>query len=211
MRVSPELKFRTTDEADTAHVVSGWPAARKPWYIFSPDFVQFATFLAICNASVRHCLFWINAESIYGRRIHYSLSFALFLSKDASKAQIVGHLSMLLLILVMNIFVLWFIFPKLFFQYFFPKIFFRLFQIFFWGLYSRCLCVYRDKTWSMYLCYEKYNIQQAVEIGLSSRVMCKVLFFGSYCSHHTRRENFNFFPAPHNILLYNIFSGICDI
>ena len=27
--------FRTTDEADTAHVVSGLPTARKPWYIFS--------------------------------------------------------------------------------------------------------------------------------------------------------------------------------
>ena len=48
----------------------------------------------------------------------------------------------------------------------------------------------------------KYDIQQTVEIGLSSRDMCKVLFFGSYCSHHTRRAKFNFFPAPHNILLY---------
>ena len=27
---NPELKFRTTDEADTAHVVSELPAARKP-------------------------------------------------------------------------------------------------------------------------------------------------------------------------------------
>ena len=54
----------------------------------------------------------------------------------------------------------------------------------------------------IYPCYEKYDIQQAVEIGLSSRVMCKVLFFGSYCLHHTRREKCNFFPAPHNILYY---------
>ena len=28
------------------------------------------------------------------------------------------------------------------------------------------------------------------------------LFFGSYCSHHTRREKFNSFPATHNILFY---------
>ena len=49
---------------------------------------------------------------------------------------------------------------------------------------------------------EKYNIQQAVEIELSSRVMCKILFFSLYCSHHTRREKFNFFPTPHNIILY---------
>ena len=31
---------------------------------------------------------------------------------------------------------------------------------------------------------------------------CKVLFFGSYCLHHTRRKQFNFFPAMHNTLLY---------
>ena len=67
---------------------------------------------------------------------------------------------------------------------------------------SRCLSIYRAKTDSMYLCHEKYDIQQAVGIKLSSRVMCKVLFFGSYCSHHTRREKFNFFPTPRNILLY---------
>ena len=67
---------------------------------------------------------------------------------------------------------------------------------------SRCLSIYRDGTDSMYLCHEKYDIQQAVEIELSSCVMCKVLFFGSYCSHHTRREKFNFFPKPHKILLY---------
>ena len=67
---------------------------------------------------------------------------------------------------------------------------------------SRCLSIYREKKDSMYLCHEKYDLQQAVEIELSSRVMCKVLFFGSYCSHYTRCENFNFFPTPHNILLY---------
>ena len=56
----------------------------------------------------------------------------------------------------------------------------------------------------MYLCYERYDMQQAVEIGLSSRVMCKVLVCGSYCSHHTLREKSNFFPLLHNIpvLLY---------
>ena len=30
VEASPELKFRTTDEADTAHVVSELPIARKP-------------------------------------------------------------------------------------------------------------------------------------------------------------------------------------
>ena len=42
-------------------------------------------------------------------------------------------------------------------------------------------------------CYEKYNMQQAVEIGLPSRVI--VLVFGSYCSHHTRREKFDLSPC----------------
>ena len=44
--------------SDIAHVVSELPTARKPWYIFSPDFVQIATFLA-SSESARHCLFWI--------------------------------------------------------------------------------------------------------------------------------------------------------
>ena len=30
----------------------------------------------------------------------------------------------------------------------------------------------RQKGLFMYLCYEKYGMQQAVKIGLSSRVMC---------------------------------------
>ena len=34
---SPELKFRTTDEAHTALVVIELPTARKPRYIFSLD------------------------------------------------------------------------------------------------------------------------------------------------------------------------------
>ena len=91
--VGASLELRTTDEADTAHLVNGLPTARKPWYIFSPDLVQIATFLA-CNASARHRLFWINAECICRRRFHYSISFALFLSEDASKAKIIWHLSM---------------------------------------------------------------------------------------------------------------------
>ena len=51
----------------------------------------------------------------------------------------------------------------------------------------------------MYMCYEKYNMQQAVKIGFSSRVMYTVLVFGSYCLHHTRREKSDFFPLLHNI------------
>ena len=60
-----------------------------------------------------------------------------------------------------------FFFLNFFFRFFFLKFFFQHFfsKIFFWGLCSRCLPVYRDKTDSMYLCYEKYD-KQAVEIGL---------------------------------------------
>ena len=55
-------------------------------------------------------------------------------------------------------------------------------------------------------------MQQAVEIGFLSRVMCKVLIFGSYCSHHTRREKSNFLPLVYNTLLcFFFFFGICDI
>ena len=105
--------------------------------------------------------------------------------------------------MVINIFVLLFIFPKFFFQHFFfnffnniffstfflqifflnfffkffPQFFFKIFfptffqKFFFWGLHSRCLPVYRNKTDSMYLCHEKYDLQQAVEIGLQSCVI----------------------------------------
>ena len=127
VEASPELKFHTTDGADTALVVSGLAAARKLWYIFSPDFVQIATFLA-CSASARHCLFWINAECICRRRFHYFLSFVLFLSKGASKAKIAlinlainfGYEYFYVVIYFSKIF-----FVKTFFQHFFPKTFCR--------------------------------------------------------------------------------------
>ena len=69
--VGASSELRTTDEADIAHVVvSELPTARKLWYIFSPDFVQIAKFLA-CNGSARRCLFWINVECICRRRFYY--------------------------------------------------------------------------------------------------------------------------------------------
>ena len=62
-------------------------------------------------------------------------------------------------------------FFKIFFQHFFSKIFFsnfisNLFLKFIFEGFTLDTPVYRDKTDSMYLCYEKYDIQQAVEIGL---------------------------------------------
>ena len=74
-------------------------------------------------------------------------------------------------------------FSKFFFsKFFFPKFFFQLFfKIFFRELYSRCLPVYRDKTDSMYLCHEKYDLQQAVEIGLQS---CLIRYFSSVHTVH---------------------------
>ena len=59
-------------------------------------------------------------------------------------------------------------FVKGFFQKFCSKNFIQLFfsKFFFFEGFTRWLPVYRDKTDSMYLCYEKYDIQQAVEIGL---------------------------------------------
>ena len=49
-------------------------------------------------------------------------------------------------------------FSKIFCQNFFPK-------FVFWGFYSRCSPVYRDKTDSMYLCYEKYDIQANIAVS----------------------------------------------
>ena len=50
----------------------------------------------------------------------------------------------------------------------------------------------RQKRLFMILFYEKYGMQQAVKIGLSSRVMCRVLVFGSRMrtrTAHIRRTN----------------------
>ena len=49
----------------------------------------------------------------------------------------------------------------------------------------------------MYLCYEKYGMQQVVEIGLSSRVI-----YSEYSSS-ARREKPNFSPLLHNIRFYS--------
>ena len=113
--------------------------ARKQWYIFSPNFVQIATFLT-CNASVRHYLFWINAECICRRHFHnYSLFFVLFLPNGASKAKIVWHLTSqccykfwLWIFLFCNLF-----FQNSYFKFFFPKFIFQdfFFQLLFFKIF----------------------------------------------------------------------------
>ena len=65
---------------------------------------------------------------------------------------------------------------------FFFNIFSNIFFVIFFSMFPR---LQRQNEPFMYLCSEKYDMQQAVEIGLSSRVMYNVLVFGSYCLHHT--------------------------
>ena len=60
---------------------------------------------------------------------------------------------------------------KTFFKIFSPKLCFQKFvsnfsKFVFWGLYSRCSPVYRDETHSMYLYYEKYDIQANIAFRL---------------------------------------------
>ena len=51
VEASSELKFRDRRwNRYRWNVVSGLQTAHKPWYIFSPDFVEMTTFLT-CNAS----------------------------------------------------------------------------------------------------------------------------------------------------------------
>ena len=90
VEASPELKFRTTDEADTAHVVSELPTARKPIYLFSR------------LRSNRH-IPWVQCEGTTLLILnHMPQTFSLLfvfrhvLSKGASKAKIVWNLSMFL-------------------------------------------------------------------------------------------------------------------
>ena len=81
------------------------PTAHKPWYIFSPDFVEMATFLhSLCTMRAWNYLFWINAECVCRRLFHYSLSFSPVLVE--------------VVVVIMNIFVL-----KSFFRGLYPRCF----------------------------------------------------------------------------------------
>ena len=99
--------------------------------------------------------------------------------------------------------------PKFFFQNFFLKFVFQKFlfnlkkNFFLRASLSLPLRLQRQNGLYVSVLW-KIWYTEAVEMGLLSRVMSEALFFGSYCLHHTRREKFNFFPAPHNIrvLLY---------
>ena len=176
-------------------------------YIFSPDFFEVATSLT-CNASAKLPIF-------NQCRVRMPQTFSLL--PVFLPVLVDGNNSVALINVVINFgyeyFWFEFIFPNLFpiffcellfstfdFNIFFPKLFFKIFIP--RALPSMPPGLQRQNGLFMCLCYEKYDMQQAVEIELSSRVMCKVLVFGSYCSHHTRRKKSNFFPLLHNILLY---------
>ena len=87
-------------------------------------------------------------------------------------------------------------FSKLFFQHFFLKIFFfTYFQHFFLkALLSMPSRLQRRNG----LCVMKNMISKRSKFDFS----LVWLFFGSYCSHRTRRKKCNSFTATHNILLY---------
>ena len=148
----------------------------------------------------------------------------------------------------MNIFVLYFIFPKFFlwkcffkifqiyFSIFFVKIFFShlffkifspnfffqtfFFQNFVFQIFSSqfffqlfCKIFFLRALLSIPPRLQRQNklyvsVLWKIWFTASGRnwtlVLCdKVLFFGSYFSHHTRPEKFNSFPATHNILLFH--------
>ena len=54
----------------------------------------------------------------------------------------------------------------------------------------------------MYLCYEKYDIQQAVEIGLLSRV---IRYSSSVHTVHSTLDVKSSIPSPQYIIYYFIF------
>ena len=57
----------------------------------------------------------------------------------------------------------------------------------------------------MYLCYEQYNIQQAVEIRLWSRV---IRYCSSVHTAHITLDVKSLIPFPQRIIYYYIFFGI---
>ena len=106
---SPELKFRTTDEADIAHVVRELPTARKSWYTYYISFL-------LTSFKSPHSLRPMRArDTAYSHMPQTFSSLPVFcpvLSKGASKAKIVCF---------SNIF-----FPQIFCQLFFKNFFFTL-------------------------------------------------------------------------------------
>ena len=110
--------------------------------------------------------------------------------------------------MVMNIFVLEFIFPKFFWSKLFSNIFFSKFfsYNFFSNFFSKFFFegftldaspfIETKRTLCIWVMKNMISTQSKLDFSLVW------LFCGSYCSHHTRREKFNSFFAMHNILLY---------
>ena len=100
------------------------------------------------------------------------------------------------------------LFSKFFFQHFFPKIFFSKFfsqhffsnfgQNFFFEGVTLDASPFTETKRTLCICVMKNIISKRSTLDFS----LVWLFFGSYCSHHTRREKLNSFPATHNIILY---------
>ena len=132
---SPELKFRITDEADTAYVVSGLPTARKPWYIF------FSPFFFLCKRA--------RSPILNQCRLHMLQTFSLLpifrpvlverCWQGENNVALInvaiyfGYEYFCFVIYFSNIFrqnfFFKFFFSKFFFQHFFSNIFFQLFVI----------------------------------------------------------------------------------
>ena len=110
----PERKFRTTDEADTAHVVSGLPTARRPCYIvyFLPTSFKSSHSLSAMRAC--DTAYFESMPSAYAADIFITLSFVALIN------------------IAINFGYKYFCFVIYFFKIFFVKNFFSL--IFFWEL-----------------------------------------------------------------------------
>ena len=94
-------------------------------------------------------------------------------------------------------------FPKFVSQHFFSKFFSQnffsnFFQTFFFEGFTLDASPFTETKRTLCICVMKNMISKRSILDFSRMWF----FFGLYCSHHTRREKFNSFPATHNILLY---------
>ena len=128
---TPELKFRTNDEADTAHVVNGLPPARKPWY------------------SARHSAYFASMPSAYAADVFITLCLSpcscrvLVRQKQCDTYQCCYK------------FWLWiFLFRNLFFQIFFPT----FFNFFFLESFTFDASPLTDTTRTLCICVMKNMI-----------------------------------------------------
>ena len=228
---SPKLKFRSTDETDTAHVVASYRHSQAVIYPFSRLHSNRCIPCVQCKRDTAH---------------FESYAADVFITSCLPPCFVEGCEQGKNSVALINVAIkfgdeylcLEFIFPKFFSKFFFQNFFSRIFfsKFFFQNFFPNIFSENFLKTFSTFvqnvflkICFptffqnfffESFTVDASpftktkwtlcicvMKNMISKRSKLDFslvwLFFGSYCSHHNRCEKFNSFPATHNILIYS--------